>query len=52
MTDYQKKRITLMRKQNVGYATIRWYVRTGFFRIIINKDFIDDPDFARLHTIL
>ena len=22
MTDYQKKRITLMRKQNVGYATI------------------------------
>ena len=22
MTDYQKKRITIMRKQNVGYATI------------------------------
>ena len=49
MTDYQKKRITLMRKQNVGYAIIKTKRGTSLWRGTSIRALIDNPIYIGIY---
>ena len=54
MTDYQKKRITLMRKQNIGYSAIAKELRLslGSVKAFCRRNDLQSTDIATFGLLL